>query len=61
MDTRLTPMHELLQYAEDRNIAIGAFEFWSFEVARAALAAADIEYAVLNVHAQSSVSGMSGV
>lgn len=32
MDTRLTPMHELLQYAEDRNIAIGAFEFWSFEV-----------------------------
>ena len=41
MDTRLTPMHELLQYAEDRNIAIGAFEFWSFEVARAALAAAE--------------------
>ena len=28
---------------------------------RRALAAADIEYAVLNVHAQSSVSGMSGV
>ena len=30
-------------------------------LADAALAAADIEYAVLNVHDQSSVSGLSGV
>lgn len=41
MNARLTPMRELLQYAEERGIAIGAFEFWSFEVARAALTAAD--------------------
>ena len=33
--TNFVPMEEVLKIAEDRGIAIGAFEFWSYEVARA--------------------------
>lgn len=34
---KFTPMHILLNEAEDKGIALGAFEFWSLETARAAI------------------------
>lgn len=40
MNSCLLPMKDLLAEAESRKIAIGAFEFWSYEVARAIVSAA---------------------
>lgn len=39
--TNFVTMKNILEIAEMRGIAIGAFEFWSYEVARAIVAAAE--------------------
>ena len=39
--TNLVPMKQVLAIAEEKKIAIGAFEFWSYEVARAVVHAAE--------------------
>jgi len=39
--TNLVPMKQILAIAEEKKIAIGAFEFWSYEVARAIIHAAE--------------------
>lgn len=39
--TNFVPMKEALKLADDRGIALGAFEFWSYEVARAIIEAAE--------------------
>lgn len=40
LKTNFVPMKEALKIADERGIALGAFEFWSFEVARAVVEAA---------------------
>lgn len=39
--TNFVPMTEALKIAEQRGIALGAFEFWSYEVAKAIVSAAE--------------------
>ena len=39
--TNFVPMAEALKIADQRGIALGAFEFWSYEVARAIIEAAE--------------------
>lgn len=41
LKTNFVPMKEALEIAEQRGIALGAFEFWSYEVARAIVQAAE--------------------
>lgn len=41
LKTNFVPMKEALEIAEQRGIAIGAFEFWSYEVARAIVECAE--------------------
>lgn len=41
--TNFVPMTEALKVADQRGIALGAFEFWSYEVARAIIEAAEEE------------------
>lgn len=41
LKTNFVPMKEALAIAEERGIALGAFEFWSYEVARAIITAAE--------------------
>ena len=39
--TNLVTMKNILEIAEEKKIAVGAFEFWSYEVARAIIHAAE--------------------
>ena len=41
LKTNFVTMKEALKIAEERGIALGAFEFWSYEVARAIVQAAE--------------------
>lgn len=41
LKTNFVPMKKALQIAEERGIALGAFEFWSYEAARAVVTAAE--------------------
>ncbi len=41
LKTNFVPMKDALDIAEQRGIALGAFEFWSYEVARAIVQAAE--------------------
>lgn len=41
LKTNFVPMKEALKIAEERGIALGAFEFWSYEAARAIVKAAE--------------------
>lgn len=62
LKTNFVPMKEALAIAEQREIALGAFEFWSYEVARAIVEAAEeLDVPVILQCGQMEIDRMGGV
>ncbi len=62
LKTNFVPMKDALAIAEQRGIALGAFEFWSYEVARAIVSAAEeLDVPVILQCGQIEIDRMGGV
>ena len=60
--TNFVPMEEVIKIAEDRGIAIGAFEFWSYEVARAIIECAqELDVRVILQWGRLEINRMGGM
>lgn len=60
--TNFVPMKEALKVAEQRGIALGAFEFWSYEVARAIVEAAqELDVPVILQCGKTEIDRMGGM
>lgn len=62
LKTNFVPMKDALKIAEKRGIALGAFEFWSYEVAKAIVEAAEeVDVPVILQCGQIEIDRMGGV
>lgn len=62
LKTNFVPMAKALQIADERGIALGAFEFWSYDVARAIVTAAEeLDVPVILQCGQLEIDRMGGV